>query len=261
MLITSDTMPPLLDGNGNPVRNGFLYVHKEGDPMSKLLGLVDSEGNPAENPIPLLSTGRMKEPVYIRPGANGEEINSAWCFLWDNRDGVKVFIRDYPLQNEPTQRELAWPQDLTARTLTVEKELKTGSLEASSIRSFEMGTKALNTSTIESEVLRFRQLVTPQGVTISDKEGVTISPVSLKRGSATPAEWFETFLIGSYGIFEDTVNRKLNEIVSINTVNDDGSRMAYAQSSQYSARSARICGKTCLRTSDDKKAYLVYRVE
>ncbi len=92
MLITSNTIPPILDGNGIPIVNGKLYVRKGSTMQAEPAELRDSinpeNSNPVSNPIQLNSAGEIPDPVWTNPA------DVLWCFVYNENN---IFVRSYPL--------------------------------------------------------------------------------------------------------------------------------------------------------------------
>jgi len=194
MLITSDTMPPLLDGNGNPVRNGTLKVFKDADTQSEPLQLYDAEGDFVGTSIELDSLGRMPQPVYTSE-------TSAWCFLYAYApDGIPAeLIRTYPLQNAPTQNALVLPQEMTVRSITVQEEIKTRDIEAQSISCDKINTDALEAKEATIESVALTTLVIGDGQAIGNAANYQISPFLAQERNA---EWEAAHPIGSYAVVQ-----------------------------------------------------------
>jgi len=251
MLITSDTMPPLLDNNGNPVRNGWLRVNGTSKALDKypllLYSNPDYTGDLQDNPIQLDSTGRMPKPFFVKESL-------AWCFLFTSEFEP---VRSYPLQTHQETGNLMLPQDLRVRRLTVDDVLRANKIEAR--------------QTVESETIKAGSITvkTPNGQNFSEiyslqagslqigKDGTVfddetiISPVALGiKGS-----WQSHFLLGGYGIYISSTPRELNEIVTIGGESGD-----VLVSQGDSSMKARICGRTN-NAQGSGRYYLVCRVE
>jgi len=118
MLITSNTIVPILDGNGKPLVNGRLYVRRNSSEESGYVQLTRSPGDSgynAPNPIILNSAGAIPFPVYT-------SAKSAWCFAYD-QDGV--FILSYPLNGNPEDDVVEEQQkisDEVVKNLEVQKD-------------------------------------------------------------------------------------------------------------------------------------------
>ncbi len=93
MLITSNTIPPILDNNGKPLVNGRLYVYEDDTEDSKLAELFSSinfeESNSVTNPITLNGAGEIPNPVWAKTSAQ-----VLWCFAYNESKELK---RQYPL--------------------------------------------------------------------------------------------------------------------------------------------------------------------
>jgi len=90
MLITSNTIPPILDANGKPVVNGRLEVRKGSTQTAELAELFyDRElKEAASNPITLNGAGEIPVPVWT------ETLDVLWCFVFNEDD---ILVREYPL--------------------------------------------------------------------------------------------------------------------------------------------------------------------
>jgi len=278
MLITSDTMPPLLDGNGNPVRAGKLHVLKgptqDSEPSPLFLDLDFKQR--AANPIQLDSTGRMPNALYT-------DGNEAWCFLYSFEG---ILLRSYPLQITPEARGFTLPQDLTVRTLSV---LPGGTLRANKItlsgRSEIIGGR-VRADELSAEAAYVRTLDIEESLQIAGGEkfgsSVIISPANVSPDTVSAGNWFtEVFLVGSYGVylhnpthdglFDDAL--EINSIVPVNVLMDyNGAPDVFnsgrtivavgflnAQLPGRRTYKVRICGRA--GTLNDLQTYIVCRVE
>jgi len=268
MLITSDTMPPLLDGNGSPVRNGILCVRENSDPESRPLDLEDAEGNPVPNPMHLLSTGEMPRASYIKKDGDSEPAVRAWCFVSD-RDGIPV--RAYPLQNEPSASPFVLPQNLTVRTLKAE------SIEANEMQVNGLNAGGITAQSIEAysgkfDYLQASELEVEGSATFDKTTAMSLARIEWKESdnhAFSPENWWRNFMVGSYGTLKTVYSRKLNSITRITGIGSGNTdEVEYMTESDGGAASsknirARICGLTGTggTSSNQHYYYLVCRVQ
>jgi len=214
LLVTGNTMAPILDGSGKPIANGKLLVTANSDPESEPLQLYrdPNKSQSASNPISLNSAGAMPYPVYA-------DTLKAWCHAYSESNRLVI---SYPLLGNTAAGQAngnAEIQNLYAESLTVTGDADIfGDLSAKSVKiddsnrwensdgKTELHTDSLHTGSLHADSLHLEEFQSDKinvedVIELSSYDGRSLFPyhsgkISIKRKSDMLSENKEATITG-----------------------------------------------------------------